>query len=45
MSQWGAEGMAKTGATAADIVLHYYTGVQLKTLTALQSARAETAKL
>lgn len=45
MSQWGAEGMAKTGATAADIVLHYYTGIQLKTLTALQSARAETAKL
>lgn len=45
MSQWGAEGMAKTGATAADIVHHYYTGIQLKTLTALQSARAQTAKL
>ncbi|MFD2331407.1 stage II sporulation protein D [Cohnella sp. GCM10020058] len=45
MSQWGAEGMAKTGATAADIVLHYYTGIQLKTVTALQSASADTAKL
>lgn len=39
MSQWGAEGMAKTGATAADIVLHYYTGIQLKTLSALAVGR------
>ncbi|MFC3799783.1 stage II sporulation protein D [Cohnella sp. GCM10012308] len=45
MSQWGAEGMAKTGATAADIVLHYYTGIQLKTVTSLQSASVDTAKL
>ncbi|MEK0313630.1 stage II sporulation protein D [Cohnella sp. 56] len=45
MSQWGAEGMAKTGATAADILLHYYSGIQLKPLTAMQADRSETAKL
>ncbi|MDI4650271.1 stage II sporulation protein D [Cohnella hashimotonis] len=45
MSQWGAEGMAKTGATAAEIVRHYYTGIQLKTVTALQTASGDTAKL
>ncbi|CAI6081959.1 stage II sporulation protein D [Cohnella sp. JJ-181] len=45
MSQWGAEGMAKAGATAADIVQHYYTGIQLKSISELQSARTETAKL
>lgn len=28
MSQWGAEGMAKEGYTATDIMRHYYTGVQ-----------------
>lgn len=29
MSQWGANGMAKEGRTAEEIVKHYYTGVQL----------------
>lgn len=28
MSQWGAEGMAKEGYTATQILKHYYTGVQ-----------------
>lgn len=28
MSQWGAEGMAKEGYSATDILKHYYTGVQ-----------------
>lgn len=29
MSQWGAEGMAKKGRSALQIVEHYYTGVRL----------------
>ncbi|MWV46577.1 stage II sporulation protein D [Paenibacillus sp. HJL G12] len=28
MSQWGAEGMAKEGYTATEIMKHYYTGIQ-----------------
>ncbi|MCJ8012787.1 stage II sporulation protein D [Paenibacillus sp. KQZ6P-2] len=28
MSQWGAEGMAKEGYTATQILKHYYTGIQ-----------------
>lgn len=27
MSQWGANGMAKEGHTATQILLHYYTGI------------------
>lgn len=30
MSQWGAEGMAKNGQTAEQIVRHYYTGIQVE---------------
>lgn len=45
MSQWGAEGMAREGATAADILLHYYTGIRLAPLSALHADRRETAKL
>jgi stage II sporulation protein D len=29
MSQWGAHGLAQQGATAAEILGHYYTGVSL----------------
>jgi SpoIID/LytB domain protein len=29
MSQWGAEGLARRGATYDDILRHYYTGVSL----------------
>ncbi|MFD0673701.1 stage II sporulation protein D [Cohnella sp. GCM10027633] len=29
MSQWGAEGMAKAGSDADDIVEHYYTGARV----------------
>ncbi|WP_248929389.1 stage II sporulation protein D [Paenibacillus hamazuiensis] len=29
MSQWGANGMAKEGSKAEDIVKHYYTGIEL----------------
>lgn len=29
MSQWGAQGMAEAGKTYSEILLHYYTGVQL----------------
>ncbi|HZG74300.1 MAG TPA: stage II sporulation protein D [Paenibacillus sp.] len=32
MSQWGANGMAKEGSTAEDILLHYYSGVRLESL-------------
>jgi stage II sporulation protein D len=30
MSQWGANGMAQEGKTAADILKHYYTGIELQ---------------
>jgi stage II sporulation protein D len=30
LSQWGANGMAKEGAAATEILLHYYTGVKLE---------------
>ncbi|WP_051318481.1 stage II sporulation protein D [Cohnella thermotolerans] len=30
MSQWGAEGMAKQGKTAEQIVKHYYLGIQVE---------------
>ncbi|SDX27540.1 stage II sporulation protein D [Paenibacillus sp. CF384] len=29
MSQWGANGMAQSGGTAAEILAHYYSGTQL----------------
>ncbi|MBO7748015.1 stage II sporulation protein D [Paenibacillus sp. MWE-103] len=29
MSQWGADGMAKEGATAREILAHYYTGTKI----------------
>ena len=32
MSQWGANGMAKEGKTAEQIVKHYYTGVEISPL-------------
>ncbi|MDF2836303.1 MAG: stage sporulation protein, partial [Paenibacillus sp.] len=30
MSQWGANGLAKAGGSAADILLHYYTGTKVE---------------
>ncbi|MMZ65026.1 hypothetical protein D1872_274000 [compost metagenome] len=30
MSQWGANGMAKNGYTAAQILKHYYTGISFE---------------
>jgi stage II sporulation protein D len=30
MSQWGANGMAKEGRTAEEIVKYYYQGVEIK---------------
>lgn len=30
MSQWGANGMAKEGSTAEEILAHYYTGARLE---------------
>ncbi|MCC3374127.1 stage II sporulation protein D [Cohnella sp. REN36] len=44
MSQWGAEGMAKAGATAEQIVAHYYTGAELKEVSKLRPAD-EASKL
>jgi stage II sporulation protein D len=32
MSQWGAEGLARRGASYADILNHYYTGVSIGTI-------------
>lgn len=36
MSQYGADGMAKSGYTHVDILKHYYQGVNLSTLTDLK---------
>ena len=33
MSQWGANVMAKSGADYKDILIHYYTGVEISKLT------------
>jgi len=30
MCQWGAYGMAKEGKTYKEILLHYYTGVEIR---------------
>ncbi|MFO7247515.1 MAG: stage II sporulation protein D [Bacillota bacterium] len=30
MSQWGAQGMARAGKTAAEIIQHYYRGVRIE---------------
>lgn len=30
MSQWGANGMAKEGSTAEEILLHYYQGIEVQ---------------
>lgn len=35
MSQWGANGMAKSGSKAEDILRYYYKGVELERLSAL----------
>jgi stage II sporulation protein D len=35
MSQWGAEGMARLGKTATEIVQYYYTGIDISRATAL----------
>lgn len=32
MSQWGAEGMARAGYTAYDILHHYYTDIEIRSL-------------
>lgn len=32
MSQWGANGMAKNGSTFEEILKHYYTGVEIKSI-------------
>lgn len=37
MSQWGANGMAKQGMTAEQILRHYYTGVTLETIDGVQA--------
>lgn len=35
MSQWGAEGMAKSGKTSRQIVEHYYSGVEIEEVSKL----------
>lgn len=35
MSQWGAEGMAREGHTAEQIIQHYYTGTMISPLSSL----------
>lgn len=45
MSQWGAEGMAKAGSSARQIVEHYYTGVGLAEASKLLERQSRNAKL
>lgn len=40
LCQFGANGMAKQGAAAADILKHYYTGVTIGPLPSIEEARA-----
>lgn len=40
MSQWGANGMAKEGRQAAEIVSYYYTGIQIGSAAALLKAKS-----
>ncbi|EFM09057.1 stage II sporulation protein D [Paenibacillus curdlanolyticus YK9] len=42
MSQWGADGMAKEGASAEQILLHYYTGVKLEQAYKLLAASSDS---
>lgn len=35
MSQWGAEGMARQGSSAEQIVKHYYTGIEIAPLSSV----------
>jgi stage II sporulation protein D len=44
MSQWGAEGMAKEGKKAEEIVKYYYTGIELTRAGALLSKEREALK-
>jgi stage II sporulation protein D len=38
MSQWGAEGMAKAGKTAVQIVEYYYSGTRTEEVSKLAKA-------
>lgn len=40
MSQWGANGMAKEGKKAADIIQYYYKGVTIEDVSALLNTKA-----
>lgn len=39
MSQWGAQGMAKAGKTARQIVEHYYSGVRIEEVSKLVNSK------
>ena len=45
MSQYGAEAFAQKGWTAESILLHYYTGQQIKKFTLLDSECLKTPSL
>ena len=45
MSQYGAEAYAQKGWTAEDILLHYYSGTQIKKFTLLDSKCLKTPSL
>ena len=45
MSQYGAEAYAQKGWTAEKILLHYYTGTQIKKFTLLDSQCLKTPSL
>lgn len=40
MSQWGANGMAQSGASAEDILVHYYSSVQVEQASKLSQQRS-----
>jgi stage II sporulation protein D len=43
MSQYGAQGMARTGKTASQIIAYYYRGTQISRMT-VTSGRATVLK-
>src|SRR5438128_156554 len=40
MGQWGADGMARSGSTDAQILTHYYSGVSITARPATEDLRA-----
>jgi len=42
MSQWGANALAKTGGTFREILTHYYTGIDIVSISDLEAAARDS---